>query len=180
MKILKTFTDFITENSDSTYDKGCAMLFFDFPEMSKIHDKIDPNDIYEEDGDNTYGLEDEPHVTLLYGLDPKVKPEQVKEIVNDFDFGKCTMYNASLFKNEYDVLKFDAKGNGLHKCNRALTKLPYENSYPDYHPHMTIAYLKEGKGKKYINMLKGQEYELTPSHIIFTQPNGTKNRIELK
>ena len=74
MKIFKKFKDFlISEASGNTYDYGCAMLYFDFPKMSEIHDQIDPSDIYEDDKDKTYGLEDEPHCTLLYGLHKEVK-----------------------------------------------------------------------------------------------------------
>lgn len=180
MKNIKKFNEFITENSTSTYDKGCVMLYFNFPMMDKIHNTINPNDIYEEDGDNTYGIEDEPHVTLLYGLNPKVKLNQVKEVIKDINFGQCILHNASLFENDYDVLKFDVKGDGLHKCNTELKNLPHENSYPTYHPHMTIAYLKKGTGKKYCDNMKGQEYKLNPSHGVFSQPDGTKNIIKLK
>lgn len=31
-------------------------------------------------------------------------------------------------------------------------KLEFTNSYPDYIPHMTVAYLKPGMGKKYTKL----------------------------
>jgi hypothetical protein len=60
--------DLLKEGSNQTYDYGCVMLYFDFPLMDKIHNVIDPKDIYYEEGDRSFGLEDEPHTTLLYGL----------------------------------------------------------------------------------------------------------------
>jgi len=42
--MIKKFTDFITE-SKQTYDYGCVMLYFDFIDLNKIHDAIDPNDV---------------------------------------------------------------------------------------------------------------------------------------
>jgi hypothetical protein len=57
--------------------------------------------------------------------------------------------------DKYDVLKFDVRyptksGAFLHKINSKLQELPHTNGFPDYHPHSTIAYLKSGSGKKYI------------------------------
>lgn len=183
MKHLKLFEEFITEKSGDSYSYGCVMLYFNFPKMSDIHSRIDEVDLYEED-DRTFGLEDEPHITLLYGLKNSVTPDDVKEVLNSITFGPCKLYNASLFENEYDVLKFDVRyptkgGAFLQKCNTALRKLPYQNDYPDYHPHMTIGYLKKGMGKKYTEMLKDEEYDLTPTHAVFSQPNGTKVKIKI-
>lgn len=169
----------VNEKSGDSYSSGCVMLYFDFPQMNKIHDGIDSNDLYEEEGDRTFGLEDEPHCTLLYGLEDVVTVEQVKEILDQHVFGTCKVYNASLFENDYDVLKFDVKGDSLHACNEALTELPYNNQYPDYHPHMTIAYLKKGTGKKYCDRMDGHEYELVPTHAVFSQPDGTKTKIKI-
>jgi 2'-5' RNA ligase len=176
--------EFVIEKSGDSYSYGCVMLYFNFPKMNDIHSKIDEKDLYEEENDRTYGLEDEPHITLLYGLEKEVTPNQVKEILENFTFGPCKLYNASLFENEYDVLKFDVRyptkgGAFLHKCNTALRSLPYQNDYPDYHPHMTIGYLKKGMGKKYTKMLKDQEYDLTPTHAVFSQPSGNKVKIKI-
>jgi hypothetical protein len=30
-----------------------------------------------------------------------------------------------------------------------LKKFPFTSDYPDYHPHITLAFVKPGKGKKY-------------------------------
>lgn len=176
---IKLFEEFILEKSGDSYSAGCVMLHFDFPMMNKIHDNIDSNDLYEEEGDRTFGLEDEPHCTLLYGLDRSVTPEQVKDILDQYTFGPCKVHNASLFEKEYDVLKFDVKGDSLHECNKSLCSLPHNSQYPDYHPHMTIAYLKKGSGKKYCDQMKDQEYVLVPTHAIFSQPDGTQNKIKI-
>lgn len=175
----------LDENSTSTYSRGCAMLYFDFP-IEELHKQINEEDIYTEEGDNTYGLEDEPHITLLYGLDEDVTPDQIKEITDKIVWGdKIILRNASLFESDkYDVLKFDTRyptkgGAFMHNCNRELSKLPHKNDYPDYHPHSTIAYLKKGMGKKYVESLKGLEYEVKPNHVIYSAPDGTKTKIDI-
>lgn len=180
MQRIKLFEQFMFEKENDTYSHGCVMLYFDFPEIENIHTKIEEDDIYEEEGDRTFGLEDEPHCTLLYGLKESVKVGEVEEILDRHTFGTCTLHNASLFENEYDVLKFDVEGDSLHECNEALCELPFESDYPDYHPHSTIAYLKRGTGKKYCEMMKGDEYRLVPTYAVFSQPDGTKSKIKIK
>ena len=170
-----------------SYDKGCVMVFFNFPQMKELHDMINKNDLYEEKDDNSYGLEDEPHCTVLYGLEPEVELSDVEKIVKEFKYGPLKLHNASLFENEkYDVLKFDVgyanegEDKFLHDANSALKELPYESNFPDYHPHMTVAYLLPGKGKEYVEEFGEQEYEVWPTHLVFSQPDGTKTNIKVE
>lgn len=176
--IIKKFKEYVNENN--SYDYGCVMLYFNFKEIKNIHSIIEKDDIYIKPYDKSYGLEDEPHCTLLYGLHKNAKLEEVKKIVNNFKFEECIIKNVSLFENDYDVLKFDVEGKNLKECNEELKKLPYTSDYPDYHPHLTIAYIKKGKGKKYINMLKNKKYKIDPLYIIYSYSNGKKDKIEIR
>lgn len=163
------------------FEFGCAMLYFNFPEINKIQDAIDPQDIYTEEGDRSFGLEDEPHTTLLFGLHEGVSQENVQDVLDNFTFGDCILYNASTFNNpQYDVLKFDVKGDSLHEANEELKQYPHTSNFPDYHPHATIAYLKPGTGKRYTEMLKGQEFTLTPTHAVYSKPNGDRVELPIK
>ncbi len=186
MKKIKLFEEFmqIAEKKGDSYDYGCVMLYFNFPEMKDIHNTIDENDLYTEEGDRTYGLADEPHCTLLYGLHKEVSADQIKTVVKNYTFDDLKLQNASLFENQYDVLKFDVTYNNdgesfLHDCNKELCTLPHTTSFPDYHPHATIAYLKKGMGKKYVDQMEGLNFTVKPSHIIYSMANGDKIKIEL-
>jgi hypothetical protein len=44
---------------------------------------------------------------------------------------------------------------------------------------MTIAYLKPGKGIKYIRKIGMIEYNLIPEYGVYSQPNGDKTKIEI-
>lgn len=168
--------DVITENRKFEY--GCVMLYFDFPEMEKLHGKINSEDIYTKDGD--YGLETEPHTTLLYGLHSEVTDDDVKKVLARHSFGPCQISNASLFENaDYDVLKFDVDGNGLHECNKDLREYPYTTNFPNYHPHLTIGYLKPGTGKRNANLLEGKQYTLEPKYAVFSKTDGTKSKFKI-
>lgn len=177
---LMSLSDFINEKKNDTYSYGCAMLYFNLPEMNIISNDIDENDLYTEEGDRSYGIEDEPHVTLLYGLHDDVKDKSIFDAISKHKIGKFKLYNVSAFKNEkFDVLKFDVRyvnksGAFLHKINKELSKLPHTTDYPDYHPHCTIAYLKKGASDKYIKKFKGKEYDVSSPYIVYSKSDGTK------
>jgi 2'-5' RNA ligase len=171
----------LTEKEDKKHEYNCVMLYFEFPLMKEIHSKIKEEDIYTDPDDDSFGLEDEPHITLLFGLHENVSTEDVKKVVEKFSFSKCKIHNPSLFTpKEYDVFKFDVEGENLHECNDALKEYPYTSDFPNYHPHLTIGYLKSGKGEKYVNMLKGKEYDLIPTSVVYSKTDGTKDTINLK
>lgn len=177
--MIKSFAQFVAnlfEKKGVSYSYGCAMVYFDFPKMTEIHKSIDENDIYTDDSDRTYGLEDEPHTTLLYGLHSNEIPdEKVMEICKSKQFGPLTLTNPSLFENDqYDVLKFDVINPILNEINAELSKLPHTTNFPDYHPHATIAYLKPGMGKKYVEKLAGQTYIVHPNKIVYSKPDGSR------
>jgi hypothetical protein len=89
-----------------------------------------------------------------------------------------------LFENEkYDVLKFEVVGDNLHETNADLKKFPHTTSFPDYNPHLTIAYLKKGEGSKYVNMLNKaglNEFWLAPQYGVYSKPNGSKTHIQIR
>jgi hypothetical protein len=177
--------DVITE--DHKHDYGCVMINFNFPEMKRIQDIINPDDLYEDPDDKSFGLERESHVTLLYGLHKGVPEKEITTALSGITFDDCKLYNPSLFENEeYDVLKFDvgyvARGGAfLSKANRALKAFPYTSDFPDYNPHMTIAYLKPGKGKKYVDILKNKadEFITKPDYATYSKTDGKKIRIKV-
>jgi len=179
---LLDFQGYLSEGQKpkNVHDFGCAMLYYDFPKMKELHECIEEGDIYTEENDDSYGLEDEPHVTLLYGLHDGVDDEHVREICMSHKFENLLLENISSFENEkYDVLKFDVKGKGLHECNSKLANLPHTNDYPNYHPHSTIAYLKPGKSKGYIEKLKGASHQISPKMIVYSKPSGEKSKWKL-
>jgi len=137
---------------------GCLMLDFQIKNWKGITDIIKKEDIYDVSG---YGIEDKPHTTVLFGFmyektNPKEVEKATKEILNGKKKIKAKLNELSLFKNkDFDVLKFDVESDDLHDLNKALRKkFEYKNDHPDYHPHMTIAYLKPGMGEKYVKKLK--------------------------
>jgi 2'-5' RNA ligase len=174
--------------SEGKHEFGCVMLYTQFPaEIIKLQDTILPSDLYTEEG-NT-GIELEPHCTLLYGLHEGVTLEDVTKVLDKYTFSDLKAYEPSLFENEkFDVLKYDIgyptrSGAFLHKCNTDLSKYPNTQKFPNYHPHMTVAYLKPGKGQKYLEYFKkygANEFITTPTHGVYSEANGNHTEIKIK
>ena len=184
--MIKNFLAFvssmISEKKGDAYEYGCAMVYFDFQQVSELHDMIEPDDVYTEEGDRSFGIEDEPHATLLFGLhSDKIPDEDVMRIATSMPIGPLTLKNVSLFKSEkkqYEVLKFDVDNSALYDINKKLAELPHTTEFPNYHPHCTIAYLKKGTGDKYVDQLKDKTFDVMPSEIVYSKPDGTKKRKE--
>lgn len=169
----------LKEIESGPYEYGCVMLYFDFDE-TQLTNTIDDNDIYD-DGSGKYGKETEPHVTLLYGLHSNVTPQIVQQILDNIHFGDIQLTNPSVFENgEYDVLKFDADGRGLREANSMLMRLPNSNEYPDYKPHMTVAYLKRNRWEAYTNRFRDLQFNVTPIFAIYSVPSGKKFKLKIK
>lgn len=154
---------------------NCLMLKFEIPNWTDVvKNLIDVDDIYNNDA-NSYGLEYEPHVTLLFGIHDYVNSNVFKNILVPIRHIKCKTSNISIFENEeFDVVKFDIDGNYLHKINHDLrNNVDYTTSYPEYHPHMTIGYVKSGTGKKYKKTFKNPLI-ITPTEYIYGKTDGTK------
>lgn len=170
----------VNEAASPKYDFGCLMAFFNPPTWDKLLAVIDPEDVYE--GDGGYGLEHDPHVTVLFGFhDDKVDVKELKRCVKDI-MGKrslgFTMGKASIFDNpQYDVLKFDINDTtGVLTELNAILRGQYENtnSYPNYHPHATIAYIKKGEGQKYADLINGSDVQMDimPDKMVYSKPPG--------
>lgn len=154
---------------------GCLMIGFDIAEADwkEIIDMLNPHaDLYSTE-DKKYGLEDEPHCTVLYGLhDHEVTLDQIKEHLPPISEMTAILMGVSHFEcPEYDVLKFDIDAPKFHHANKTLRdKFPYTNEWPDYHPHMTIAYLNKGMGGKYGT--QKLSVPLTPKHYKYGFADG--------
>ena len=65
--IIKKYIDFIKESING-YSYGCVMVEVPVKNWEELVQVIDIDDIYEEKGDSTYGIQKNTHLTLLYGL----------------------------------------------------------------------------------------------------------------
>lgn len=167
--------------SGGTHSHGCLMVV---PQLSNgfwngIIKTIRQEDLHTEVGS---GIENEPHVTVLYEFLPSIKTEAIVKHARTIK-GPLTLWasNVSIFDNspDYDVLKFDIFSKNLIDLNKSFRVFPNENKYPKYHPHMTIAYLKKGMAQKYTNAIFTKEipFECTSNKLLYSSPDGSKTKI---
>lgn len=162
-------------------EKGWVILNVEFPLMNVLHDFINKEDLYPDIEWAEGGLETEPHITLLGGVDPNVSTEDVKGILDDFTFSKILIEEVSIFENEdYDVLKFKATSSLLEEVNENLKKLNHKSPYPEFNPHVTIAYLQKGKGEMYSKIFQKLKFEIKPVEVNFSFNPENKDSIDIK
>lgn len=176
---IPTLDEYITEQSKTTYDYGCLMINVDATGWSEfVNEIIDTDDIYTEN--NGYGIETEPHVTVLYGLHDGIDMKKLKSVLCTLSDVDIVSNKIGIFENEkYDVLKYDIDSTKLHILNSIVSEnFEYTSDYPDYHPHITIAYLKPGLGKKYAKELE-ETKEFKPEEYTYSFPSGDKEFFKL-
>lgn len=157
MKYLKLYESFI-------YEDGCLMLeLSDHLDWNSILSKIEEEDIYNnEDGLSKsqipYGLQKNPHITLLYPIEDTnysiIKKVIDENLPNSYKEGiNLKIRSVEVFKsNDYDILHFKIQTNDtLEKFVKSLKSvIPNKCKHKIYKPHITIAYLKKGTADKYI------------------------------
>lgn len=151
-------------------DYACIMLDYEMPEfIREIQKEIPEDDIYfgetEKDKENSiYGLEKESHITIVFGLDNDVKFNEISKYLFPLNEYKTLLVNISTFENEiFDVLKVSAKCPKAAESNKLIMEnFDVTTSFKDFKPHMTIAYLKKGKGDKYKKDILDKIYTIKP------------------
>ena len=165
------------------YSYGCVMANVVVKEdvWKGFQDKVDDEDIYHGPEGDAFGREWDPHTTILYGIHEDVSDEDVEALIDKVKDIKAEIERVSIFENkEFDVLKFDVKSKDLHRLNKMFKELPHTTEYPNYHPHMTIAYLKNGAGKKYLEVFKDFEtFESDINKLIYSKPDGKKKNYSI-
>lgn len=160
---MKNFEEFLLEKNAS-YSYGCMMLELDptdnkclaiaVPFIQALQNTIKKEDLYiDKKEPERHGLEEFLHCTILYGLENSVSKEEIDAIVKDWKPIDIEIKGISIFENGdkgYDVVKLELTSKDLTKYNKALKELPYKNDYPDYKAHITLAYVKLGTGKNYV------------------------------
>ena len=181
---LKTYSQFksiLEDKSGSMYEYGCLMVYVNFPKWSETLQSIDKRLLYEASNER-YGLETDPHITILYGIHSDVEVQKVIDLfsnVKKSDFDITVNGIDCFFNKDYDVLKMDVRSNKLNELNELCKTLPHTSTYPDYKPHITIAYLLKGNGSKYMNPTFQMKMN-NIDKIVYSKPNGEKIDIPLK
>lgn len=180
-----SFKLFMVNETRNKYDY--SSLLIELPEsvaddvISWGFDHVPNESLFLDPKDPTFGREDDPHITLIYGI----HTDNLKEVSDLFDDEKkfeCKLGKIDLFtkSDKFDVLIATVECPDLHRLNSKMRRnLDATESYPVYVPHVTICYMKKGAGKKYIGNDAFVDEKFMINKIFFSSKTGDKTSIKL-
>ncbi len=185
--MISSFTQFMEGKDGGKKKKSYdfSSLLYIFPEkiankiykwgLSKVPDEV----LFRDPEDPTFGREDEVHCTVIYGIHDKrsVETRKILKSVKPFEIklGKITAFTAP---EKFDVLKIDVVGSELHKLHDHLRdNLEVTESFPEYKPHVTIAYLMKGESSKYVGSDQFKDLAMKVDKLVFSSSAGVKTPI---
>ncbi|MHA1814503.1 MAG: 2'-5' RNA ligase family protein, partial [Candidatus Heimdallarchaeaceae archaeon] len=110
-------------------------------------------------------------------------PEDIKPYLKDIAGLTANIADIDIFENkDFDVVILKITSENMTELHNKLDELPNNDKFPEYHPHMTIAYVKKGLGKKYKDMDIGdlEGASLVFDEVEFSGSDGNKTTIPLK
>lgn len=125
------------------------------------------------------GLEDDCHITVLYGfLD--TDPEGVKKFLKNTKQFDVSIIGTDLFTTSplFDVVMLKVNSPELHRLNKELRRnFAHRSTHSEYNPHATIAYVKKGYGPKYLGKKINKNF--VAKEFVFSSSNGKRTTIRL-
>jgi 2'-5' RNA ligase len=161
---------------------NCVMLDLNIDnEIKDIIATIDPNSFYESQNYTWIKgyVGNSAHCTLLYGLLDNVKVEHCQEVLEGINLNELRIKEYSFFEspNEEEYYCIVAKlevDSELLEAHKRLNFLPHINTFLDYMPHVTIAYIKKDEElkNKIIQALSKHKMRLLVEKISFDNNSG--------
>jgi len=175
-----SFQNWLNERAAQKLEYACLMLGANMPDWKEKISIVKEEDLYKEGDD--YGYEKEPHVTVVYGLhDDEIKEEQFLDEVERLYPVEVTIDEIGVFdeNEDYDVVKFNVPlVEDLEDYRKHFVRYyPNTQTYDEYHPHMTIAYVKKGEGSKYAQ--KVEPFDVIFNKAIYSTPHEEKKIFDL-
>ena len=145
--------------------------------LAKLAASIPDSELAEDGREDKKSL----HITIKYGIHSE-NPKPIADATADFGpvtvkLGKVSIFPAG---EDYDVVKVAVSGKRLHKLNALVSKsVEVTDTYPEYKPHLTLAYVRKGEGKKYVGNDIVDGMELTFDRFQFSDKDREKTTISL-
>lgn len=171
------FEDIYKKLGINVNNLGCVMLDV---EKKDIDNLLDEEELYTARDKKKFWIKGfvagkKAHVTLLYGLlkQGKLYEPYIKKVLAEWKLGAVEVekisYFDSAFKDEpyYCIIAKIKVTEKLLEGHQRLSFLPHINTYANYTPHMTIAYIKKNDAlrnrviRDYTESLKGKTLKIT-------------------
>jgi 2'-5' RNA ligase len=184
--IIKSYIQFLNESLHK-YAFGCIMFEIPISNWNEITSIIKDEDVYKDQDGQTYGIQDNPHLTLLYPVTENCDFEKVVSVLESVVDKKIDIKidKIDIFENQkFDVVKYNVENNeyldNIHKKLKMF--IPNDDRYDIYRPHITIAHVKSGTGRKYKKTFDQEEKEsqsFSLNKITYVNSDGQKQYYEI-
>jgi 2'-5' RNA ligase/GNAT superfamily N-acetyltransferase len=126
--------------------------------------EISVEQIPDSDLDKTEGREENPHITVKYGIHDEF-PEAVEEALIGYGPAAATIGKIGIFEAaEYDVVYLGVESADLTLLNKVISEnVNVTDTQKSYIPHITLGYVKKGRATKYA----GRDTDLTGQTVVF-------------
>lgn len=168
------------EAGGSASSKGCLMAMIDDTLADKLIAFTARNIPFASmTGD---GLENEPHVTVLYGFNEGFDTQELKDWFKGDNGFTMTLGKVSRFEcPEYDVLKLDVNSEWCVATNELLSSTFKDDvtaSQYTYKAHLTLAYVEKGMCKELDGDTTFEGVQAVVKTLLYSEP-GKVNRFNI-
>ena len=149
--------------------------------MAWGEENIEDEDLFIDPADPTKGREDEPHVTLLYGIHHD-HSGAVRKVLSEAHPFAIRLGKTSRFSDcpKFDVLKVEAESLDLRRLHDRLKEcVPCTESFPTYKPHVTLAFVQKGRCRRLNNSKAFCGLTFVAREIVFSSFFGFQETLPL-
>lgn len=145
----RDYPDLYSDMDIDVDDLGCIMLDLEPMEVLSHMPQSSENDLFENPkwDQGSVPAETVPHVTLLYGLleNGNKWKNKVDQLLDGWNLDSVKIDHVDFFDtpDSYAVIAHLEKTPELVDGHERLTLLPHINTFSEYLPHMTLAYVKK-------------------------------------
>ena len=132
------------------------------------------------------GLENDPHITIRYGIDGE-DTEGIKKYLEsqppfEATLGKTESFKPSEHSEGAAPIIAPVNAPDLHRMEQELDQHGnfIDRSFPDYRPHATIAYVRPEAAQKYVGNTATEGKKFTVNSVDITKKDGTTETVQLK
>jgi 2'-5' RNA ligase len=134
-----------------------------------------PDDILTGDG-----RENNIHTTIKFGLHTAdftaVRDLFIHEKPIKIVLGKISLFNL----DDHDVIKIDVISPELHRLNHLISNsMAATDTHPEYHPHVTLAYVKKGAGAAFDGLDPFEGRKIVLDSVLFSGKDNRKTVFKL-
>ena len=141
---------------------------------------IEKQTLYLEENDDSFGIEDEIHTTVLFGITEKFPNATKLALKNIKPFKIKLSYISKFYSGDYDVLKINIISKELENLHYLLEdSVENENEYPVYQQHLTLAYVLKNTNNHLIGINQFSNREFLVNSLFFSSNSRLDYKLRL-